>query len=71
VTRTRGIMRGAPVIAGTRIPTEIIAWFASHGYSLSEILENFPRLTAKDVEAVVAFENEWEAQTFELILVRR
>ncbi len=69
ITRTRGIMRGAPVIAGTRIPPETIAWFASHGYSLTEILENFPRLTPKDVEAAVAFENEREAKTSESILV--
>lgn len=56
ITRRRAIMQGAPVIAGTRIPTETIAWFHENGYSLNEILENFPRLTPKDVEAAIAFE---------------
>ena len=42
VTRRRAVMRGVPVIAGTRIPTETIVWFHDHGYSLSEIIENFP-----------------------------
>jgi uncharacterized protein (DUF433 family) len=69
VTRNRGIMGGAPIIAGTRIPTETIAWFHSHGYSLTEILENFPRLTAKDVEAAVAFENEQRPKAPEPLLV--
>jgi uncharacterized protein (DUF433 family) len=61
VTRTRGIMRGVPVIAGTRIPTETVAWFVNHGYALAEILENVPRLTPTDVEAAVAFEEEAKA----------
>jgi uncharacterized protein (DUF433 family) len=57
VVRRRGIMRGVPIIAGTRIPTETIAWFHGHGYSLTEIIENFPRLTPRDVEAAIAFED--------------
>lgn len=60
ITRRRAIMQGAPVIAGTRIPTETIAWFHDNGYALSEILENFPRLTPRDVEAAIAFENRRE-----------
>jgi uncharacterized protein (DUF433 family) len=43
------------LIAGTRIPTETIAWFHNNGYSLDWISEQFPRLTAIDVEAAVAF----------------
>ena len=31
VTRNRGILGGVPIIAGTRIPTETIAWFHGHG----------------------------------------
>ena len=60
VVRHRGIMQGVPIIAGTRIPTETIAWFHDHGYSLREILENFPRLTPEDVEAAIAFETQQE-----------
>lgn len=56
VIRRRGKMRGVPIIAGTRIPTETISWFHDYGYSLIEILENFPRLTATDVDAAIKFE---------------
>lgn len=63
VTRRRGTLRGEPVVAGTRIPTGIIAWFDRHGYSRSWILANFPRLTAADVQAAIEFENLLQSQT--------
>jgi uncharacterized protein (DUF433 family) len=71
VTRRRAIMDGVPIIAGTRIPTETIAWFHDHGYSLSDILENFPRLTAEDVNAALAFEHREVPNTPEPILAHR
>jgi uncharacterized protein (DUF433 family) len=68
ITSNRWIMSGVPIIAGTRIPTATISWFHDNGYTLAEILENFPRLTAIDVDAAVAFERDGEAQTREPIL---
>jgi uncharacterized protein (DUF433 family) len=69
VIRRRAIMQGVPIIAGTRIPTETIAWFHDHGYSLGEILENYPRLTPQDVEAAIAFEDQHEKNSFAPTLV--
>lgn len=63
VIRKRGIMSGVPIVAGTRIPTDTIAWFHDHGYSLAEILENFPRLTPQDVDAAVAFESKRQIES--------
>lgn len=60
ITRDRAIMSGAPVIAGTRIPTATIAWFHRHGYDVNQIISEFPRLTAEDIDAAVAFENAQE-----------
>jgi DNA-binding transcriptional MerR regulator len=60
VAQDRSIMRGAPVVAGTRIPTATIAWFVRNGYSTSQIMLEFPRLTEKDIEAAIAFENAEE-----------
>lgn len=57
ITHDRLIMGGAPVIAGTRIPTATIAWFHDHGYSHDAILREFPRLERGDVEAAIAFEH--------------
>lgn len=56
VTRDRWIMNGVPVVAGTRIPTATIAWFARNGYDVDAILAEFPRLTPEDVRVAVAFE---------------
>lgn len=56
ITRDRSLMGGAPVIAGTRIPTSIVAWFYGNGYSVNEIIAEFPRLTGADIEAAIAFE---------------
>ena len=69
VIRRRGTMSGVPIIAGTRIPTEMIAWFHDHGYQLSEILENYPRLMPEDVMAAVEFENARKDKSAELALV--
>lgn len=62
VARNRGILRGAPTIAGTRIPTATIAWFHDNGYALDWILTEFPRLTAEDVRVAVDFERGREAR---------
>jgi uncharacterized protein (DUF433 family) len=71
VTRNRWIMSGVPIIAGTRIPTETIAWFHDNGYALDWILENFPRLTPEDVQAAIAFENKPDPAHRELVLAQR
>ena len=53
VTNDRLIMNGEDIIAGTRIPTATIDWFHRHGYSSAEIQEEFPRLTAADIEVAI------------------
>jgi uncharacterized protein (DUF433 family) len=58
ITRNRYVMGNAPVIAGTRIPTEAIWDFHRAGYSTAAIVEEYPRLTDVDVERAIAFERE-------------
>jgi uncharacterized protein (DUF433 family) len=70
VTRNRGILHGAPVVAGTRIPTSTIAWFHENGYSLDWILAEFPRLTREDVRAALDFERNREAVTPDPVLAK-
>ena len=52
----RRIMSGARCIRGTRIPTETIASFAAAGYSVEQIIEQYPQLDAPDVSAAIRFE---------------
>jgi uncharacterized protein (DUF433 family) len=56
VTRNRYIMNGHPILAGTRIPTASISRLIEKGYSQAFLLEQFPRLTSKDIEGAVRFE---------------
>ena len=46
---------GRPVIRGMRISVyDILGWFAS-GMSMQEILNDFPELTAEDLQAALSY----------------
>ncbi len=49
------IMMGKPVIAGTRIPVELILEKFAAGETIEELLESYPRLTRESVLAAFAF----------------
>lgn len=49
------IMVGKPVIAGTRIPVELILDKLAQNTPVGEILHDYPRLEAKDIQAVLAY----------------
>ena len=46
---------GAPCIVGTRIPVATIVSMLAEGSSVSEVLADFPQLTAVAVSAAVQF----------------
>ncbi len=56
VERHRHVVRNSPVIAGTRIPTAAIRRFAEAGYSVPEILRQYPTLTPDDIQAALDYE---------------
>lgn len=49
------IMFGKPVIAGTRIPVEVILDKLEAGETVREILRDYPRLTETDIKAVLSY----------------
>lgn len=51
------IMFGKPVIAGTRIPVEVILDKLGAGIQVEEILEDYPRLNRDDIRKVVEYAN--------------
>lgn len=61
IERSRGIVGNRPVIAGTRIPVSTIKEFAEAGYSVGQILKEYPSLERADVEAAIAFEEKRNA----------
>jgi uncharacterized protein (DUF433 family) len=57
IERHKHVMRNAPVLAGTRIPTAAIKRFHDAGSSTEEILRQYPALTSEDIAAALAFED--------------
>jgi uncharacterized protein (DUF433 family) len=56
IVRNRYVVHNAWTVAGTRIPTEAIWNFHQAGYDTARILNEYPRLTEKDVNAAIEFE---------------
>jgi len=49
------VMLGKPVIRNTRISVELVLRKLAEGASIAEILDAYPRLTAEDVRACLAY----------------
>ena len=55
ITARRGFVSSKPTIAGTRIPVSAIQNFAADGYSVEEIMAQYPSLEPEDVRAAIEF----------------
>jgi uncharacterized protein (DUF433 family) len=49
------IMLGKPVIRGTRITVELILRKLAEGETVSDLLEDYPHLTAADIRTAIAY----------------
>ena len=50
-----GVLVGKPTIRGTRLAVEFIVELLASGWTMEDVLENYPRLTREDLTAVFAF----------------
>ena len=55
ITSDPQILAGKPVIKGTRLSVEFILNLLAEGWSVEQILENYPDLTPESLKAVFAF----------------
>ena len=53
IVQRRRVLHNKRVVAGTRIPVSAIKAFSDAGYSIDEILAEYPALTADDVRAAL------------------
>lgn len=53
-----GVMLGKPVIRGTRIPVELLLRKLAEGATMEELLDAYPRLTAEDIRAALAYADD-------------
>ena len=49
------VMLGKPVVKGTRIPVELLLRRLAEGATVEDLLVSYPRLTADDVRAALAY----------------
>ncbi|MCO6428718.1 DUF433 domain-containing protein [Nitrosomonas communis] len=49
------VLVGKPIVKGTRLSVEFLLGLKAAGWSDEQILENYPQLTAEDLQAVFAF----------------
>ena len=49
------VMQGKPVIRNTRIPVELLLRKLAEGATFEQLLDAYPRLTADDIRACLAY----------------
>ncbi len=49
------VMLGKPVVRGTRIPVELLLRKLAEGATTADLLDAYPRLTAEDIRAALAY----------------
>ena len=52
------VLSGKPVVRGTRISVELVLEHLANGWTPSELLEAYPRLTPEDIRACLAYAAE-------------
>lgn len=57
IVRRRGVLQNQAVLAGTRIPVRVIKEFSAAGYSVEQILAEFPTLARADVKAALSYQD--------------
>lgn len=51
----REILSGKPIVKGTRIAVEHIIDLLANGWSMTDIIENYPEITREDIQACLAY----------------
>lgn len=66
ITLEPGKKGGRPCIRNLRISVYDVLSMLSSGMSLQEIVDDFPELTAEDIQSVLAYAADREHQVFSL-----
>lgn len=55
IVSDKEVLLGKPTIKGTRIAVELIVGLMAQGWTETQILENYPRLTKESLRAVFGY----------------
>ena len=58
ITSDKDVLAGKPRIKGTRLSVELIVGRLADGWSEAEVLENYPSLTKKSLQAAQDYNNK-------------
>ncbi len=58
VTINPDILVGKPIIRGTRLAVEFVIDLLAQGWTTEDILENYPGLSLKDIQACLSYASE-------------
>ena len=58
IVSDKEVLLGKPTIKDTRISVEHIVGLLAQGWTETQILENYPRLSMKSIQAVFAYLND-------------
>jgi uncharacterized protein (DUF433 family) len=67
ITINPDICNGKPVIKGTRIAVQTVLEFLAAGDSVEEVLEEYPALTRKDVQACLDYASRLMANHYSVV----
>ena len=52
------VLVGKPIVKGTRISVELVIDLLARGWSVEQILQEYPHLTAEDIRACLGYASE-------------
>lgn len=55
ITADPAVLAGKPIVRGTRLAVEFILGLLGSGWSIAQLLEEYPGLTDQDVRACMAY----------------
>jgi uncharacterized protein (DUF433 family) len=64
-------MLGKPVIRGTRVPVELLLRKLSEGATESELIEAYPRITRRDIQAALRYAADTVAHEETIFVTRK
>ncbi len=70
IVSDKEILRGKPVIKGTRISVELVLELLADGRTEAQLLQSYPNITAEDLQAVFAYLRDGMHQSVYLPLRR-
>ncbi|HXC03622.1 MAG TPA: DUF433 domain-containing protein [Bacteroidia bacterium] len=58
ISSDKDVLMGKPVVTGTRISVDHIIGLLAQGWTESQVLENYPRLTKEHLQAIFVYIHE-------------